>query len=275
MRTTLIISVYNKTRELELIFWALLVQSFRDFEVIVSEDGENDKMKLLIDKWKQKNEFPLLHLTQEDKGFRKNKILNESVKKAASEYLIFFDGDCIPHPDFVKAHFENRRSNSVLCGRRVNLTKSVSEKINENSIANLDYSRLKLSQIIYSSLNRDKNDFNFNIEEGFIFRNSVLRKLFTNEDEHLLGCNFSVHKVLLEKINGFDENYEGPGLGEDSDVEFRLRLAGAKFSSVRNLAIQYHLHHPKTVEDGRNMIYFNEVKKSKNYICKNGLVKYE
>lgn len=275
MRTTLIISVYNKTRELELIFCALLVQSFRDFEVIVSEDGENVNMKLLIDKWRQKNEFPLLHLTQEDKGFRKNRILNESVKKSSSEYLIFFDGDCIPHPDFVKAHFENRNSNSVLCGRRVNLTKSVSEKINEDSIANLDYSRLKLSQIIYSSLNRDKNDFNFNIEEGFIFRNRVIRKLFTNEDEHLLGCNFSVHKTLLEKINGFDENYEGPGLGEDSDVEFRLRLAGAVFKSVRNLAVQYHMYHPKTIEDVKNMKYFNEAKKSKNYICKNGLVKYE
>lgn len=275
MRTTLIISVYNKTRELELIFCALLVQSFRDFEVIVSEDGENVNMKLLIDKWRQKNEFPLLHLTQEDKGFRKNKILNEAVKKSSSEYLIFFDGDCIPHPDFVKAHFENRKSNSVLCGRRVNLTKSVSEKINENSIANLDYCRLKLSQIIYSSLNRDKNDFNFNIEEGFIFRNRVIRKLFTNEDEHLLGCNFSVHKTLLEKINGFDENYEGPGLGEDSDVEFRLRLAGAVFKSVRNLAVQYHMYHPKTIEDVKNMKYFNEAKKSKNYICKNGLVKYE
>lgn len=275
MRTTLIISVYNKTRELELIFCALLVQSFRDFEVIVSEDGENVNMKLLIDKWRQKNEFPLLHLTQEDKGFRKNRILNESVKKSSSEYLIFFDGDCIPHPDFVKAHFENRNSNSVLCGRRVNLTKSVSEKINEDSIANLDYSRLKLSQIIYSSLNRDKNDFNFNIEEGFIFRNRVIRKLFANEDEHLLGCNFSVHKTLLEKINGFDENYEGPGLGEDSDVEFRLRLAGAVFKSVRNLAVQYHMYHPKTIEDVKNMKYFNEAKKSKNYICKNGLVKYE
>lgn len=275
MRTTLIISVYNKTRELELIFCALLVQSFRDFEVIVSEDGENVNMKLLIDKWRQKNEFPLLHLTQEDKGFRKNRILNESVKKSSSEYLIFFDGDCIPHPDFVKAHFENRNSNSVLCGRRVNLTKSVSEKINEDSIANLDYSRLKLSQIIYSSLNRDKNDFNFNIEEGFIFRNRVIRKLFTNEDEHLLGCNFSIHKTLLEKINGFDENYEGPGLGEDSDVEFRLRLAGAVFKSVRNLAVQYHMYHPKTIEDVKNMKYFNEAKKSKNYICKNGLVKYE
>ncbi|MBK7158121.1 MAG: hypothetical protein IPH77_06065 [Ignavibacteria bacterium] len=29
-----------------------------------------------------------------------------------------------------------------------------------------------------------------------------------------LAVHFSVHKAL-RKINGFDENYEGPGLGED------------------------------------------------------------
>ncbi|MBK6538350.1 MAG: hypothetical protein IPG09_11470 [Ignavibacteria bacterium] len=84
-----------------------------------------------------------------------------------------------------------------------------------------------------------------------------------------------MHKALLEKINGFDENYEGPGLGEDSDIEYRLRLAGAEFRSVRNLAVQYHLYHPKTKEDEKNMKYFTEVKQSKNYFCKNGLVKYE
>ena len=275
MKTSLVISVYDKSDELELIFTALSVQSFTDFEVIIAEDGMNENMNKLINDWKYKKLFPVKHLTQQDKGFRKNKILNESIRRAATDYLIFFDGDCIPHPDFVKEHFENRRSNSVLCGRRVNLTKSASEKINANSILNKEYSRLKLYRIIYSSLNRDKNDFNFNIEEGFIIRNSLLRKLFTNEDEHILGCNFSVHKALLEKINGFDENYEGPGLGEDSDIEYRLRLAGAEFRSVRNLAVQYHLYHPKTKEDEKNMKYFTEVKQSKNYFCKNGLVKYE
>ena len=275
MKTSLIISVYDKSDELELIFTALSVQSFTDFEVIIAEDGMNENMNKLINDWKSKKLFPVKHLTQQDKGFRKNKILNESIRRAATDYLIFFDGDCIPHPDFVKEHFENRRSNSVLCGRRVNLTKSASEKINANSILNKEYSRLKLSRIIYSSLNRDKNDFNFNIEEGFIIRNSLLRKFFTNEDEHILGCNFSVHKALLEKINGFDENYEGPGLGEDSDIEYRLRLAGAEFRSVRNLAVQYHLYHPKTKEDEKNMKYFTVVKQSKNYFCKNGLVKYE
>ena len=50
----------------------------------------------------------IIHLTQEDKGFRKNKILNEAIRTDKTGYMIFIDGDCIPHPDFIKEHIENR-----------------------------------------------------------------------------------------------------------------------------------------------------------------------
>jgi glycosyltransferase involved in cell wall biosynthesis len=270
---SLIISVYDKVRELELIFYALTVQSFKDFEVIIAEDGQNQKIKDLISVWNQKNLFPIVHLTQEDKGFRKNKILNEAIRNVSTGYLIFIDGDCLPHSDFMKAHFNNTENNTVLCGRRVNLTKTLSEKINCTNILNRKYQKINFADVIYSALNKDKKDFNFNIEEGFILKNKTVRNALTNRDEHILGCNFSLHKILLERINGFDENYQGPGLGEDSDIEFRLRLLNVKFKSVRNLAVQFHFYHGKTLENPVNMEYFIQVKNSKKYFCKNGLVK--
>lgn len=272
-KISLIISVYNKYKQLELIFHALSIQSIKDFEVIIAEDGLNQDMNNLVKEWKGKNIFPLIHLTQEDKGFRKNKILNEAIRNSSTDYLVFFDGDCIPHSDFVKAHFENIEDNSVLCGRRVNLTKSISAKFNKEYILNLEYQKIKLPEIFFSALNKDKS--NFNVEESFIYKNKTIRNLLNNKDEHILGCNFSISKELLTKINGFDENYEGPGLGEDSDIEFRLRLIGAKFKSVRNLAIQYHLYHPKTIEEEKNMEYFNIVKTKNEFFCKNGLERYE
>lgn len=281
-KASLIISVYNNTRNLELIFYALSIQSFHEvmdyhkgFEVLVADDGSGDEMKNFISEWREKNKFKINHIWQEDKGFRKNKILNECIRQSKTDYLIFIDGDCIPHSDFVKAHFENREKNTVLCGRRVNLTKSISNKINKENILNLKYQKIKLAEVVYSALNKDKINFNFNIEEGFIFKNETLRKAITNKDEHILGCNFSIHKQLLEKINGFDENYQGPGLGEDSDIEFRLRLINTKFKSVRNLAVQFHLYHEKTVENPANMEYFINVKERKEFFCKNGLMKYD
>ncbi|MBK7158122.1 MAG: hypothetical protein IPH77_06070 [Ignavibacteria bacterium] len=46
-------------------------------------------MNKLIYDWKSKNYFRLYYLTQQDKGFRKNKILNESIRRANKDYLIF------------------------------------------------------------------------------------------------------------------------------------------------------------------------------------------
>jgi GT2 family glycosyltransferase len=100
-------------------------------------------------------------------------------------------------------------------------------------------------------------------------RDTILRK-----DIHLLGSNFSAYKEALIKVNGFDENYIGPGIGEDTDIEFRLRKAGYKIKSVRNLAIQYHLYHPKTKEEHKNLKYFSEqVKQRDDFMCQNGLTK--
>jgi glycosyltransferase involved in cell wall biosynthesis len=268
---SLIISVYKKTRELELILYALSIQSYKNFEVIIAEDGRDDNVKKLTESWRSKNIFPIIHLDQEDKGFRKNKILNEAIRKSNTGYLVFIDGDCIPHPEFIESHVMNRSPGTVLCGRRVNLTKKISDEINKEMIVSRSYTKFKVSDVIFSALNRDK--INFNIEEGLKIKNTSVRKLITNEDEHILGCNFSISKELIEGINGFDENYTGPGLGEDSDIEFRLRLIDAKFRSVRNLAILYHLYHGKTIEAKENMEYFLEVKKRKEYFCKNGLTK--
>jgi GT2 family glycosyltransferase len=97
--------------------------------------------------------------------------------------------------------------------------------------------------------------------------------MLLEKNPHIVGCNFSLHKELLEKINGFDENYIGPGIGEDSDIEYRLRLAGAEFYSLRYLAILYHLYHRATKEEDKNYQYFEEVKKRKQYFCPNGIKK--
>ncbi len=272
---TLVISVYDKCRELELIFHALTVQNYRmsDIEVIIAEDGTNDKVEELVKHWQDKGKLNINHITQEDKGFRKNKILNKAITATTSEYMIFIDGDCIPHPEFISAHLKSIEYNTVLCGRRVNLTKKSSSEITKDKIESLEYSKTKLGNVLFSALNRDKPEFSYNAEEGFIIKSDAIRKKMMNKDEHILGCNFSIHKSMLVMINGFDENYEGPGLGEDSDIEFRLRLKGAKFKSVRNLAVVYHMYHPKTIEQPLNMEYFNKVKSEWNYFCKNGLVK--
>jgi GT2 family glycosyltransferase len=59
----------------------------------------------------------------------------------------------------------------------------------------------------------------------------------------IYGCNWAILKQHLVAINGFDEDYEMAGFGEDTDVEWRLEKFGVTLKSTRNKAIVYHLFH--------------------------------
>jgi glycosyltransferase involved in cell wall biosynthesis len=270
-KLSVIISVYNKVRELELLLTALSVQSFKDFEVIIADDGSGEDMTQFISEYLRITQMNIKHVYQEDKGFRKNKILNESIKTSSSGYLVFIDGDCIPHKDFVNAHFQNIKENTVLCGKRVNLSEKLS---NEISIETILTGKLSSQTVrhFYDSFKSKKLRSTF-VEEGIRIKSGFFRRVFLERNPHIVGCNFSIHKELMEKINGFDENYVGAGIGEDSDIEYRLRLINTKFVSLRYLAILYHLFHKSTKEEDRNYKYFEEVKRKKQHFCRNGIVK--
>lgn len=269
---TVVISVYNKTRELELVLSGFKGQTFRDFEIIIADDGSNSKMKKFIEDYQKNSPLSINHVWQEDNGFRKNKILNESIRQAKSDYMIFIDGDCIPHSDFVNAHLENREKDAVLGGRRVYLGENVSENLTPGLIEKKYLERKNITIYIDNFLK--KKTSTYALEEGLMIKNKIVRDTLLRKDIHLLGSNFSLYKDALIKVNGFDENYIGPGIGEDTDIEHRLRNAGYKIKSVRNLAIQYHIYHPKTKEEYTNLKYFNEeVKQRNDFMCQNGLTK--
>lgn len=263
---SLIISVYSKVRFLNLVLAGVVRQTYKNFEIIIADDGSGDEMGQMINQCSQTFPYNIKHIWQNDKGFRKNKILNEAVKASKSDYLIFIDGDCIPHKNFVESHLKERELNTVLCGSRVMLSESFSNKLTADDVRNGKAEKYSLPLLMDALAGRASR-----LEDGI--RNKYLMKINQKKQARILGSNYSIEKPLLEEINGFDERYEGPGLGEDSDVEFRLSLLGVTFKSVRNYAILYHLYHPKTKELTENWKIFNETKQRKFSVCLNGLEK--
>lgn len=268
---SLILSVYKKERELEILLNALRRQSYDGFEVIIADDGSGEAIERLVNEFQKNANYKIQYLTQEDKGFRKNRILNKAVCASKSEYLIFLDGDCIPHKDFVKAHYENLEAGTVLTGRRVHLNKSLSDNLTKEIVIQDDFDKYYLRAIGKSMILKNRTT---TAEEGIVVKSKAIRRLIGNKTNHIVGCNFSLPKELLLRINGFDENYTGPGIGEDTDIEHRLRLLNVQFKSVRNLAVVFHMYHHKTKENSINYEYFHsKVKLSKNYYCQNGINK--
>ena len=98
---SLIISVYNRYDFLYLVLKSIEKQSFKNFEVIIAEDCEKIEMKENIKKWEKEFSFIIRHISQEDIGFRKCKILNEALKMA-KENIVIIDGDCLLYYKFLE-----------------------------------------------------------------------------------------------------------------------------------------------------------------------------
>jgi len=258
MKATIIISVYRNVRALKAILDSLKRQTEQDFEVIISEDGQDKEMATLVNTYHFI--WPMQHLTQEDTGWRKNRILNLSIVAAKAPWLIFIDGDCVLHPKFVEEHLRYSAPHVVLAGKRVKLNASLSERLMQGqSICLFPYLFLKRGCAL--------------VEEGFYL---PLLRGWRRPVRHLTGSNMSMSKEDLVAINGFDENYTLPAIGEDYDIEWRLPENGCKIVSLRNLAVQYHLYHKENwADDTINMHYFRTIQQAHQVVCKNGIKKIQ
>jgi len=114
------------------------------------------------------------------------------------------------------------------------------------------------------------------MEEGiFINPDGMLRFLTKfRKMRHLKGCNMSFHKNAVRAINGFDEEYIKPAVGEDADLLWRFQGLGYQLKSVRNLAVQYHLYHQESWTDQEeNLTRMNRNQAASRFICRKGLKK--
>ncbi len=268
LKASLIISFYKKFEYLKLVLSGFERQTFTNFEIIIADDGSDEKIVEQIENHSAQVSYKLKHIWHEDGGFRKNKILNRAITSSETDYLIFIDGDCVPHSEFIKEHIQNSDEYTCLTGRRVNLSQKITDKLTVEDIKNGFLEKNNFLLITDGLLGKS-----FYVERGFYMKNKFLREYFNKKKRGLLGSNFSIHKKNMLKINGFDERYEAPSIGEDSDVQYRLELAGIKIKSINNIAIQYHLYHKLLERPQKNLDLFELVKKDNELFTKHGIKK--
>lgn len=269
MKVSLIISVYKDVENLKLVLDLLNLQTYKDYEIIVSEDGEFEGMKQFLANYNHPN--TIQHLTQPDVGWRKNQALNNAIRKSNGDYLIFIDGDCILHPRFIENHIRKSGPKNIVAGKRIKLGPQYSKILKENPNDLLNFARR-----IRNELRAVKKDGAKFYEEGlFIDPNGVLGFIPRLRKMHQLkGCNMSFYKEAIEAINGFDEDYSLPAIGEDIDLTWRFKGLGYRLVSVRNIAVQYHIYHKENWTDqSQNQRMMYKKQDAKKFICDNGLVK--
>ncbi|NOY36522.1 MAG: glycosyltransferase [Chlorobi bacterium] len=256
---SVIVSFFEKPDFLEKVLTGFTLQNFKDFEILIADDGSGEKTVGEIRAMIHKSKISIRHIHHENKGWRKNRILNQAILASKSNYLIFTDGDCIPHHAFVAEHLDASKPDTVLTGRRVYLGAGLSKFLTSQRIRRKVLKRFGLFLLVADRIAGGSS----HIENGIYFKNPAIRRRINRKDKGILGSNFSLHKKTLFAVNGFDERYESPAVGEDTDLEYRLRNAGYHITSVKHLAIQYHLCHEVLKRDSENLKLLEEVIREK------------
>lgn len=97
---SIIIPAHNEERNIGKLLDTIADQSYRDFEVIVSDSNSEDETCKVVEKYRKI--FPSLALLEE-KTQNVSEARNNGAKYAKGEYLIFFDADVFIEKHFLKA----------------------------------------------------------------------------------------------------------------------------------------------------------------------------
>lgn len=228
---SLILNTYNQPGSLEKALAGLAGQSHLPAEVVVADDGSGPETAAVVQGWADRGLFPLKHVWQEHGGFRRSRILNRAIAVSRGNYLVFLDGDCVPHRRFLEDHLELAETGCWVQGRRCYIDISAAENFSANVASVLGcILRGKLSGVAKA----------FRLPLAKIRRNQ--------SGEGILGCNLAIWKEDLAAVNGYDESFEGWGR-EDSDLGFRLYHLGRWRKLVHGRAVLYHLNHPVVPRD--------------------------
>lgn len=260
MKVSVIISTYNSPAYLKKVLDGFLFQKKAPDEIIVADDGSGRNTRELIQKSSALFNFPLLHVWQENNGFRAGKIRNSGIARSSGEYIILLDGDCVINRNFVSDHIALAEEGYFVQGKRVLVGKDAMVYFNHhhaNSFAALWKMALtgRLSNTHHL----------IRIPYAISIRNKKLAGI--------KSCNMSFFRQDVLAVNGFNEDYIGWG-NEDSDLACRFIKYGLTKKTAPFRAICFHLWHPtnKTVGD-LNKKLLNETISSNACFCENGIVK--
>jgi glycosyltransferase involved in cell wall biosynthesis len=259
---SLVVTTYNWPGALDLVLMSIRGQSMGFLEVIVADDGSDEKTAKVIREHGKYFQPSLIHSWQEDLGFRAARSRNLAIARARGDYIVMIDGDMVLHPHFIRDHIFYAQKGCFVQGVRAKMSAAGTLDVltrRDIHIKSLD-TRLK--------------------SKRFGFRSNVLSWLFSgtrliNKLSMIQTCNMAFFRSDCIAVNGFNEDFIGWGR-EDSEFGARLLHSGIKRKDLRFNAVAYHLHHEgvsrKMLEQNHQL--FLATLKEKKLRCQNGIDKH-
>ncbi len=108
---SIIVPVYNRPLEVDELLQSLTQQSYKNFEIVVVEDGSTIKCDEVLELYK--NKLKIKYLFKENTGPGQSR--NYGCINATGNYFIFVDSDCILPPNYLEIINNKLQQNYIDC----------------------------------------------------------------------------------------------------------------------------------------------------------------
>jgi glycosyltransferase involved in cell wall biosynthesis len=208
INVSVIIPMFNTEKTIINTLEALQEQSYKNFEIIIVDDGSTDSSFETVVAFKKKSQVLIKLIKQENAGPAKAR--NLGVEHSESDVIIFLDSDCIPPDNWVKEMIRplNGKIAGCNCGYKVKNKESIIARYVDYEIAK------RHEQLIGKSI------------------------------DTIGTYSASILKSVFKEVGGFDLKYKTAS-GEDFDFSFNLKKLGYNLIFTEKTFV-YH-YHPDTL----------------------------
>ena len=192
-KISVIIPCYNAGKTISASLRSLVNQVYKDFEVIIVNDGSTDNSADVISSFSRTHNLNVVYVEQPNSGVSTAR--NTALKKARGEYITFLDADDLYDPYFLQDGIAKLEKNGVdisICQY-----KFVTELNEAEGTISDNYSRLDTHGLIELYYHHRIQKVNFG---GGVFKNFIIRKFeltFPTDikygEDSLFLCQYLIH----------------------------------------------------------------------------------
>ncbi len=203
---SIIVPVYNAEKYINECIKSILNQTYRDFELILADDGSYDKGGEICDKFAKENRnVTVIHTKKEGVVSARKTAFN----KASGEYVGFVDADDFIMPDMFDvlcAKTQKYNCDIAACGTYTGCD-ILHKTVMRDDIRNGFYTKRNLKDEIYPNALFNKNTGTFGITPVLwnkIFKRGLISEFINNVNPHIItGEDAAVSLAALFKANTF------------------------------------------------------------------------
>jgi glycosyltransferase involved in cell wall biosynthesis len=256
----LIINTHEQPEYLARVLGAVARQTSQPEEVLLADDGSGEPTRRVFAAWSAAHPLRAEHVWQPHEGFRRARILNQAIARARSDYVVFLDGDTVPHPRFIADHRQLACRGAFTQGHRALVKEQAAGWFGLNG-----FTQDRRRALWQGQLGGLKHAYRW----PFPLRRARA------DLRGIRGCNLAAWRDDLVQVNGYNEAFVGWGR-EDSELCVRLMNRGVKRVDARGWALCYHLWHPPASRAGlpANDEVLEQTRASRACVCEKGLSQY-